>query len=145
MKRWAALLAAALAAGGCRQPVVIDTSGAQFIPTPVALENLRTLLPTADVVGCRAPKAIHEQAEVKEWKVDAEAIEFRVSGQAPLRLVFSEISSTRLERLMNSWQVRVFTPAQPDPKKDHFYFTWWRSEESARRAIELIDALRVKR
>jgi len=145
MNRWAAILAAALAAGGCRQPVVVDTSGAQFIPAAVALENLRALLPTADVVGCTVPKAIHEREEVNEWRVDAEAIELRVTGKAPLRLVFSEITSTRLERLMNSWQVRVLTPAQPDPKKDHFHFIWWRSEESARRAIELIDALRVKR
>ncbi len=145
MNRWAAILAVALAAGGCRQAVEIDTSGAQFIPTPVALEHLRAVLPTADVVGCTVPKAIHEQAEVKEWKIDAAAIELWVTGKAPLRLVFSEITSTRLERLMNSWQVRVFTPVQPGPKKDHFYFTWWRSEESARRALELIDALRVKR
>lgn len=143
MKRWTAVVLLALGSA-CRQPVPVDTSQAQFIPVPVAVDNLRELLPTAEVVGCTVPKALFEQKEIKEWKVDATAVEFRVEGRAPFRVAYSEITSTQVDKILGGFQVRLFTAAQTDPKKHHFHFNF-RDDVPARRAIELIDALRSKR
>ena len=138
------LVLAVLAASACRQPVPVDTSGAQYIPAPVAVENLWDLLPKAQVVGCTVPKAIFEQEEIKEWKIDAGGLEFRVERRAPFHLAFPEIISTRVDRILGGFQLRVFTAAQTDARKEHFYFIF-REEAPARRAIELIEALRSKR
>jgi len=143
MKHGTIVMFLALSAG-CRQPVPVDTSQAQFIPVPVAVENLRELLLTAEVVGCTVPKAIFEQKEIKEWKVDAAAIEFQVEGRPPFRVGYPDITATRVDRILGGYQVRLFTAAQTDPKKDHVHFNL-RDETRARRTIELIDALRLKR
>ena len=135
---------ALLAASACRQPMAVDTSGAQFIPAPVAVENLQKLLPTALVVGCTMPKAIFQTEEVKGWKIDAEAIEFTAEKHAPFRIAFSKITETKADRLFGGYQARIFTPDQTDARKEHFYFNF-RDEAPARRAVELIDALRVKK
>jgi hypothetical protein len=144
VRRATVLVLLAIAAPACRQPMAIDTSGAKFIPAPVAVDNLRKLLPEAMVVGCTAPKAIFRQEEIKEWKIDAEAIEFHVEKQSPFRVAFAEITETRAEKLFGGFQVRLFTPASADPKKEHYSFNF-RDEPPARRAAELIDALRVKK
>jgi hypothetical protein len=144
MKARALALLAFLSVSACRQPMAVDTSGAKFIPAAVAIDNLKELLPTALVVGCTVPKGIFQQDEVKSWKVDAEAVEFQVEKQPVFRMVFSEITKSTAERLFGGYQVRLFSPAQPDARKEHFFFNF-RDEAPARRAVELIDALRVKR
>lgn len=140
-----ALVLLALAAPCCRQPMVVDTSGAEMIPAEVAVAKLRELLPTVDVVGCTVPRAIYTGAEVSVWKVDGKGVEFQAAGKEPLRLAYADITGARLDRLGGTdYQVRIFTPAQENPKKDHFHFNW-KDEAKARRALELIEALRRKR
>jgi hypothetical protein len=142
MRRWIVL--AAIAAASCRQPMAVDTSGAEMIPTDVAVTKLREVLPTADVLGCTVPRAIFEGKEVKEWKIDEKGVEFGAPPKS-YRFTFAEATSVRIERLGGSdYQVRIFTPAQPNPKKEHFYFTW-KDEAKAKRAYELIESLRRKK
>lgn len=135
----------ALSAAACRgQPMDVDTSAAPFIPAPVAIDNLMKLLPTAGVVGCTAPKVLFGQAEIKEWKIDAQAIEFHVEKKGPFRIAFAEITMTRAERLFGGYKVALFTPGQPDARKEHYYFNF-RDDAPARRVLELIDTLRTKK
>ena len=144
MRRMATLLAA-LAAVSCRQPMTVDTSGAEMIPAEVAVTKLREVLPTADVLGCTVPRAIFTGAEVKEWKIDEKAVEFGAPPKGPFRFAYAEATSVRIERLGGSdYQVRIFTAAQANPKKEHFYFTW-KDEAKAKRAYELIESLRRKK
>lgn len=139
------LVLTAFAAASCRQPMVVDTSGAEMIPAEVAVAKLGELLPTVNVVGCSVPRAIYNGTEIQEWKVDGKGVEFRAGGKDPLRFMYAEITSARLDRLGGSdFQLRIFTPAQENPKKDHFHFNW-KDEATARRALELIEALRRKR
>ena len=51
--------------------------------------------------------------------------------------------TTRLDKVALHYQLRVFTPAQPNPTKAYAHLMWT-SEASARRALELFDALRLK-
>lgn len=133
-----------LLVSACRQPVPVDTSSAKFIPRELAVQKLKELLPTADTLGSTVPKtSIWTRDEVKEWKVDDKGVEYVVPGKEPYRFTFAEITSTRLDRVTVYYQVRIFTPAQPNPKKDHFHFSW-RSEESARTVMELLEAMTRK-
>ncbi len=143
MRRLAAL--ALFAVASCRQPLVVDTSGAEMIPAEVAVAKLRELLPTADVLGCTLPRAIYRGGDVKEWKVDEKGVEFSVPVKEPFRFAFAEATSVRIDRLGGTdYQVRIFTAAQPNPKKEYLYFTW-KDEAKARRAYELIESLRRKK
>ena len=140
-----ALVLLALAPASCRQPMVVDTSGAELIPAEVAVARLGELLPTVNVVGCSVPRAIYNGTEIKEWKVDPKGVEFRAEGREPFRFAYAEITSARLDQLGGTdFQLRIFTAAQENPKKDHFHFNW-KDEAKARRAFELIEALRRKK
>ncbi len=141
--RGLAVLVLALAFA-CRQPMKADTSAARLIPREMAVEKLREVLPTAEVLGCTLPKGTFAAADIREWKVDDRGVEFRAAGRDPFRFAHADVTATRLDRLGAYCQVRVYTSAQPDPKKDHFHFNF-RFEESARRALELLDALRPER
>jgi len=143
MRTTTAALAGLLCAA-CRQPVAVDTSSAKFIPRELAVEKLKEFLPTADTLGCTVPKSsIWAREEVKEWKVDDKGVEYVVPGKETARFAYADITSTRLDRVTAYWQVRIFTPAQTNPKKDHFHFSW-RSEQSAKTVVELFEALTRK-
>jgi hypothetical protein len=143
MKR--AIIAVVVALAACRQPMVVDTSGAELIPAEVAVAKLRELLPAVDVVGCTVPRAIYTGAEIAAWKVDEKGVEFQPAGKEALRFAFADVTSARLDRLGGSdYQVRIFTPAQENRKKDHFHFNW-KDEAKARRVYELVESLRRKR
>jgi hypothetical protein len=120
-----ALAFALLAALGCRQQMLVDTSESAFIPRDVALDGLKEVLLTAD----GAPPV----------DVDDEALELRPPGRVPLRVAFKDLSATRLDKVALYYQVRLFTPERPDILRLN-----WTSEAPARRALELIDALRGK-
>lgn len=124
----------------CRQPIVVDTSGSKFIPRDVAIERLKEVLATADTVGCTIPKQSLERTEIKEWKIDDLGLEARADGQVPIRVAFKDVTGTRLEQFNQVYLLRIFTPAQSNPRKDHVHFIWM-SEKPARRALELLDAL----
>lgn len=136
-------MAALLLAVSCRLPIPVDTSQAKFIPREVALDELKGLLPTAERVGCSLPRGSFARTDVREWKIEDGGVEFKVEGREPFRFTFAEISSTRLDQLQLLYQVRVFAPAQPNVRKELFHFDW-KEETPARRAIELLDALRHK-
>ena len=135
---WALILP--LLAVSCRQPIPIDTSSAKLIPRDVAIDRLKEALATADLTACSAPRITLERAEIKEWKVDDLGLEARAEGKEPIRVAFKDVTATRLDKVNLFYQVRVFTEAQPNPKKDFVHFHW-AAEAPARRALELLDAL----
>ena len=139
--RWALL--PLLLSCSCRQAIVVDTSAAKLIPRDVAIDRLKEALAKADVAVCAAPKVTLDKAEIKEWKVDDEGIEARAEGKESIRVAFKDVTATRLDKYYLYFQVRIFTAAQPNPKKDHVHFHY-ATEEQARRALELLDALRQK-
>jgi hypothetical protein len=136
--RWAPLLI--LLAVSCRKPIRVDTSAAKLIPRDVAIERLKAAMATSDAAATTAPKRSLEKAAIQEWHVDDLGFEARAEGQAPIRVDFKDVTDTRLEKVNLYYQVRVFTAAQTNPKKDFAHFNW-ATEEPARRALELIDAL----
>jgi len=129
-----------LLTASCRQPIVVDTSAAKLIPRDVAIDRLKDALASADMVVCSAPKNTLEKAEIKEWKVDDLGLEALAEGKEPIRVAFKDVTATRLDKFYLYFQLRIFTAAQANPKKDyvHFHFA---TEEKARRALELLDAL----
>jgi len=133
-----------LSLGACRQPIKVDPSGSQFIPREVALERLKEVLPTAESAVDMVGKVTAPAKDILKWTVDENGIGFEVAGKDPVRIEFSEITSTRLDLIGLVYQVRLFTPKQTQPKKDHIHFNW-RSQPPARDAIELIEALRRPR
>src|SRR5262245_12515610 len=131
MMHWTRASLVVLLAAACRQPVAVDTSSAKYIPRELAVQKLKELLPTADTLGSTVPKSvIWTRDEVKEWKVDDKGVEYGVPGKEPYKFTFAEITSTQMDRVTVYYQVRIFTPAQPNPKKDAFSFNF-RSEENA--------------
>ena len=133
-----------LLAAACRQTIPVDTSTAKLIPRDVAVERLKEALSTADVAARTVPKHSLDRAEIKEWVVDDQGLEARAEGKDSIRVAFQEVTGTRLDKVNLFYQVRIFTPAQPNPKKDYVHFNW-ATEAQARRALELLDALWQKR
>jgi hypothetical protein len=138
MTRLAPLLL--LLAASCRQQLLVDTREAELIPRDVALDGLKDLLATADAAERTRPRERLLQHEIREWVIDDAGIEARAEGREPIRVDFKAVTATRLDKVAMYYQVRVYTPAQPDPKKDYARFNWT-SEAPARRALELFDAL----
>lgn len=130
-------------AASCRQQIAVDTSGSRFIPRDVALERLREVLATADFTVCTVPKITLERLEIKEWKIDELGLEARGVGER-IRVAFKDVTGTRLEVINGVYEVRIFTPAQTNPRKDYVHFDWM-SEKPARRALELLDVLWQKK
>lgn len=147
MARWALPVAVLLAAAGCRKRelVRVDTSEARDIPREVAVDKLRELLPTAEQVICTLPSERLRQSEIKEWTISGTSVQMRVARGEPFVLPYGEITDLRLEKVSDGryWVVKVFTAIQKNPGKDHYQFVW-KNEESARRALELFEALRQK-
>jgi hypothetical protein len=129
-----------LLAVSCRHQLQIDTNEAKFIPRDVALDGLKELLATADVAECTQPKRCLRRDEIKEWVLDDDGLEARADGKPSIRVAFKDVTATRLDKVALYYQVRLFTPGQPNPKKDYVHFNWT-SEGTARRTLELIDAL----
>ena len=139
--RWAPLLLLLLAA--CRQAVPVDTSGSRFIPRDLAVEELKRLLAKADYVACVEPRVTMTWREIREWAVDGDRLEARADGKAPVQVVFKDVTSARLDKYGVLYQVRLFTTAHPGPRSDYARIHW-PTAEPARRAVELLDALRQK-
>lgn len=139
--RWAPVLL--LLAASCRQQLQVDTTEAELIPRDVAVDTLKELLATADGAERSLPRGSLLQCEIQDWVIDDEGVEARADGKAPIRVDFKDVTEARLDKVALHYQVRLFTPAQPNPDKDYVRFHWT-SEAPARRALELIDALRRK-
>jgi hypothetical protein len=142
------LLAAAALAAGCRkrEQVQVDTTDAKDIPREIAVSNLRETLPKAEQIRCTQPGDSLKQSEIREWVISGESVVMRRAKGGPLILRYSEVTRAELEKVSDGkyFNVKVYTTQQPNPEKEHFQFTW-RSEDTARRAHELIEALRQKR
>ncbi|HEX7898876.1 MAG TPA: hypothetical protein VF950_14020 [Planctomycetota bacterium] len=136
--RWAPLLL--LLAVSCRKPIRVDTSASKLIPRDVAMDKLKAAMATSDAAAYTTPKRSLEKDAIKEWHVDDLGFEARAEGQPPIRVEFKDVTETRLERVALYYQIRIFTAAQTNSKKDFAHFNW-AAEEPARRALELIDAL----
>jgi hypothetical protein len=137
-------LLALAALSSCRAEIPIDTQGAEAIPTELALAKLRELLPKAAYLSCTDPRVSLMQSEIRAWALDEEGLEFRGPGKEPFRLAYSAIRGAELAKVLLSFEVRVYVATPTDPRKDLFRFNW-REEDPARRATELIEALRGDR
>ena len=142
--RAAALLLLLAASSSCRQEIAIDTRAAEGIPAKIAIAGLRDLLPKAVYLSCGEPRVEISQSEVTSWTVDEKGVELRTKLQATYRLAFSTMRGADLAKLPLSYQLRVFVQTPKDPHKE-FIHLHWRDEESARRALELFEALREDR
>lgn len=135
-----------LALGACKthKPVAVDTTEAEELPREVVIQKLSQLLPTAEHVYCTLPKASVRPTDIKTWTVRAEAIEIEYGKGITLILQTADILQVKLELIGRTYYTaRVFTTVQTDKDKDHFEFQW-RSEESAKRAVELLASLRKR-
>lgn len=137
--RAAALL---LVLTACRHPIAVDTSAAKLIPRDLAVEQLKEILAQAVYAACAAPRSSLERKETT-WEVKDDGLEARASGKASLRVAWKDVTGTRLDQVGLIYQVRFFTAAHPGPKEDFFRINWPK-EAPARRALELVDALRQK-
>lgn len=131
-----------LLAASCRH-IPVDTSAARLIPRDLAVEELRSVLAQATYTACAEPRASMERREIREWAVDADGLEARREGKPPLRAAFQGVTGARLEQYGVLYRVMLFTAAHPGPRGD-FMRIHWSKEEPARRALELIEALRQK-
>lgn len=118
MKR--ALALALLGVLGCRQQLLVDTRESAYIPRDVALDGLKELLATSD----GAPPI----------GVDDDGLRL-----PERRIAFKDIRATRLDKVALYYQVRLSTSERPDVLRLN-----WPDEAPARRALELLDALRGK-
>ncbi|HYF01450.1 MAG TPA: hypothetical protein VEJ18_21185 [Planctomycetota bacterium] len=137
------LLFLLLAAVSCRQPIAVDTSAAKLIPRDLAVEQLRDALAKADYAACTSPKTTLDRKEIREWAVDGDGLEARAEGKPPIRVAWKDVTATRLEKVALLYQMRIFTASRPGPQEDYVHVNWPK-EAPARRALELVDALRQK-
>jgi hypothetical protein len=140
-----ACLSLVLVAPACRthKPVPVDTAEAEELPREVILQKLGQLLPTADYVSCSYPKTGVKPAEIKAWNVRSDAIEIEFGKGKTLVLPYADVTDVRLELVGRYYTARVFTTVQTEKDKDHFEFQW-KVEESAKRAVEMLAALKKK-
>lgn len=127
----------------CRQPIVVDTSAAKLIPRDLAVDELKQALAKADYAACTSPKIVLDRREIREWAVGDDGLEARSVGKPPIRVAWKDVTEARLEKVALLYRVRIFTTAQPGPKEDHVHIHWPK-EAPARRALELLEALRQK-
>jgi len=139
--RAAILLLAFAALAGCRQPIVVDTKAAQAIPSQIAVEQLRELLPKAAFLGCGEPTISFMQDDIKLWTIDEKGVEFRPKGKDPYRMSYSSMKGTQLTKVPLSYEVRIFVGSPPNVQRDFFRFNW-RDEQQSRQALEYFEALR---
>jgi hypothetical protein len=144
----AAVLCALVLGAACRkrEELKVQTEDAGDIPREVAMRRLRELLPTAETVGCTAPKDTYKAAEVKVWDVGADGLRvvpFK-EKDATFAVKYSDLRQVKLEKAGRYFYVRLYSPAQADPLRDHLNFMW-RAEEPAKQVVELIEALRQKK
>lgn len=143
MRAWLVVVAAAaMLTASCKKPLEYDSSGAQFIPTDLAVGELKELLPTSVSVRCSEPKVTAVTSKVTGWVVEADHLEFEVEEQGRCRLEFADITKLGLNRLNIFYEVRVHTTYEAREWKEHFRFSW-KEEAPARRAVELLEALRA--
>lgn len=141
-----ACLSLILALSACRthKPVQVDTTEAEDLPREVVIQKLSQLLPTAEHVYCTLPKVSVRPTEIKTWNIRNESIEIDYGKGSTLLLQTADILQVKLELIGRTYYTaRVWTTVQTEKDKDHFQFQW-RSEESAKRAVELLASLRRK-
>ena len=142
-----AFAVALLLLASCRQTMTINTESSAAIPSEVAVAKLQELLPTVDFVECRSPKAKIDHKELKEWKIDAISVGFHGQENAHYRFRYSEIRRTEFTRITAGsqpiFEVALFIPDEDRETTDLFRFNWL-DEARARKALELIEALRRK-
>ena len=142
--RTATLLFVLAGLGSCREPIAVDTRAAEGIPSKIAIEGLRELLPKVVYLSCGEPRVEISRSQVAYWTVDGKGMELRTKAGVSHRLAFSSIRGTDLTELPLSFELRVFAATPKDPRKDLFRFSW-RDVEPARRALEYFEALREDR
>ncbi|RPH46228.1 MAG: hypothetical protein EHM91_07205 [Planctomycetota bacterium] len=128
----------------CREPIAVDTRAAEGIPSKIAIEGLRELLPKVVYLSCGDPRVEISRSEVTSWAVDEKGVELRTRAGLSHRLAFSSVRGADLAKLPLSVELRVFVATPKDPRKDLFRFSW-REEEPARRCLEYFEALREDR
>lgn len=141
--RWRGLAVwTVLAGASCTIPV--DTRGSAAIPTEIAVAQLRDLLPTAVYVGCTDPKVWYGKGAIQGWTLDLKGMEIRTSREEPFRLLWSDLRGLELVHVPLSYEVRVTMATPANPRKSLYRFNW-DEEAPARRAVELLEALRSDR
>jgi hypothetical protein len=130
--------------GACRSPIAVDTRAAEGIPSKIAIDGLRELLPKASYLSCGEPRVELSRSQITSWMVDERGLALRTSAGVSHRLAFASVRGTELTELPLSFELRVFVETPKDPRKDLFRINW-RDEAPARRCLEYLEALREDR
>lgn len=143
MMRWmtAAALALSLSPAACRARVKEPPPpDATDIPREVAVEQLRRLLPTCESLYCAAPSATLNPTKVTEWAIGDAELAFKDKSDT-YRLAYADITQVQLYKVgTKTFYARVFILGK---SKEHMYFRWL-TEEPAKQAVELLEAVRPK-
>jgi hypothetical protein len=116
------------------------------IPREIAIEKLRTTLPSCQELVSTAPsKETLRQADIREWLVRNDGFEVRPvkTKTKPIVLNYADIVETRMEKSGGRFYVKLYTTVQKDPNKEQFTFLW-SSEDNARTVDQSFEALRKK-
>ena len=143
-RRTVALFLVLARLSSCREPIAVDTRAAEGIPSKIAIEGLRDLLPKTVYLSCGEPRVELSRSQVTSWRVDENGLGITTTAGVSHRLAFSSVRGTDLSELPLSFELRVFVATPKDPRKDLFRFSW-RDVEPARRALEYFEALREDR
>jgi len=137
--RWAVVLLLP-ALSSCA--IAIDTSAAASIPAEIAVAQLRGLLPTVAYFSCLTPQVTVDQIDIEGWTVDEKGLEIRTKEREPFKISWSESRGAEAVKIpLLRYEVRLFVADGDKPRKEHFHFNW-KDEEPARKAAELLEALR---
>lgn len=144
MTRAIVVAALVLAVSCTRRPVESEAPQAKLIPTGLAVKKLRELLPSAETVACTMPVGRFRGSDMKDLKVDEREMSFVHPEKGRFGVTFSELTSVQLNRAGTWFEVALFSTAQEAPDREHFRFTW-KTQDPAREAFELFEALRQKK
>jgi len=135
-RTWIAVLIA-VAAGSCTIPI---DPRARSIPTELAVTKLQELLPKADYVSFLDPRVAVLQSDLRNWKVDSTGMQFESTQKQSFRLSWSDSRGVELVKVPLRYELRVFAAAG-SRRKEVLHLNWT-VEDDARRAAELLEALR---
>lgn len=149
--RWLGLAAAALLAltGGCRRTTHVEVPPdpeLADVPVEKALEILRKLLPSAEYLWCTHPKENYKPTDLKEWSVGKDVLRIvPVKEKYPTFVLnYSDLVSTRLDKVGRYFTAKVFAKMQPDPNKEYLAFQW-KTQEPAEQVVKMFESIRLKK
>jgi len=138
-----AVVALILCVTACRKKEIMPPPPQEDIPREIAVNNLKTLLPTSLEVYCTLPKDTLKPSEIREWVVGNDGFEIRPTKAKVIAINYADILQTRLEKSGSKFYVKLFTTVQREPNREHVTFVW-STEDSAKTADQIFTSLRKK-